>query len=114
MRALRAAARARTVQKQEEATSGYASHLLIISVQSMESDQLPTDRVAMLRMMPMPADANVHGDVFGGWIMSHVDVAGAIPPRAARAGASRRSPSRHSCSGRRFSSATWSVSMPIS
>ena len=27
----------------------------------------------------MPADANVHGDVFGGWIMSHVDVAGAIP-----------------------------------
>ena len=37
-----------------------------------ESDQLPADRVAMLRMMPMPADANVHGDVFGGWIMSHV------------------------------------------
>ena len=72
---------------------------LIISVH-MESDQLPTDRVAMLRMMPMPADANVHGDVFGGWIMSHVDVAGAIPPRAAPAGASRRLPSRHSCSGR--------------
>ena len=39
----------------------------------------------MLRMMPMPADANVHGDVFGGWIMSHVDVAGAIPA-ARRAG----------------------------
>ena len=50
-----------------------------------ESDQLPSDRVAMLRMMPMPADANVHGDVFGGWIMSHVDVAGAIPA-ARRAG----------------------------
>lgn len=27
----------------------------------------------------MPADANVHGDVFGGWIMSQVDIAGAIP-----------------------------------
>ena len=39
----------------------------------------------MLRMMPMPADANVHGDVFGGWIMSYVDVAGAIPA-ARRAG----------------------------
>ena len=51
----------------------------------LESEQLPTDRVAMLRMMPMPADANVHGDVFGGWIMSHVDVAGAIPA-ARRAG----------------------------
>ncbi len=32
-----------------------------------------------LRVMPMPADANVHGDVFGGWIMSQVDIAGAIP-----------------------------------
>ena len=30
-------------------------------------------------MMPMPADANIHGDVFGGWIMAHVDIAGAIP-----------------------------------
>jgi acyl-CoA thioesterase YciA len=40
---------------------------------------LPPDRVAVLRMMPMPADANIHGDVFGGWIMSHVDIAGAIP-----------------------------------
>lgn len=36
-------------------------------------------------MMPMPADANIHGDVFGGWIMAHVDVAGAIPA-ARRAG----------------------------
>ncbi|MCX5464741.1 acyl-CoA thioesterase [Alcaligenes pakistanensis] len=29
--------------------------------------------------MPMPTDANIHGDVFGGWIMSQVDIAGAIP-----------------------------------
>ncbi len=29
--------------------------------------------------MPMPSDANVHGDVFGGWIMSQVDIAGSIP-----------------------------------
>jgi len=27
----------------------------------------------------MPADANIHGDVFGGWIMSQVDIAGSIP-----------------------------------
>lgn len=32
-----------------------------------------------LRVMPMPTDANIHGDVFGGWIMSQVDIAGAIP-----------------------------------
>ena len=32
-----------------------------------------------LRVAPMPADANFHGDIFGGWIMSQVDIAGAIP-----------------------------------
>jgi acyl-CoA thioesterase YciA len=32
-----------------------------------------------LRVTPMPADANFHGDIFGGWIMAQVDIAGAIP-----------------------------------
>ena len=32
-----------------------------------------------LRVMPQPSDANVHGDVFGGWIMAQVDIAGSIP-----------------------------------
>jgi acyl-CoA thioesterase YciA len=32
-----------------------------------------------LRVMPMPADSNAHGDVFGGWIMAQVDIAGALP-----------------------------------
>ncbi|MDX5445352.1 MAG: acyl-CoA thioesterase [Zoogloeaceae bacterium] len=43
-----------------------------------DAANLPTDRQPELRMMTMPADANPAGDVFGGWIMSHVDVAGAI------------------------------------
>ena len=29
-------------------------------------------------MVPMPADANQHGDIFGGWIMAQVDVAGGV------------------------------------
>ena len=33
----------------------------------------------VLRVMPMPADLNSAGDVFGGWVMSQVDIAGAIP-----------------------------------
>lgn len=41
-------------------------------------ESMPTDRVPELRVMPMPSDANVHGDVFGGWIMSQVDLAGAV------------------------------------
>ena len=40
--------------------------------------QLPQKPVA-LRVMPQPADSNVHGDVFGGWIMAQVDLAGSIP-----------------------------------
>jgi|GEM_PF-42651 len=39
---------------------------------------LPSSMPA-LRVVPMPADANMHGDVFGGWIMAHVDVAGSLP-----------------------------------
>ena len=38
---------------------------------------LPTG-MPTLRVMPMPSDANIHGDVFGGWIMAQVDIAGAI------------------------------------
>ena len=37
------------------------------------------DNTPTLRVMPMPADANIHGDVFGGWIMAQVDIAGAVP-----------------------------------
>ena len=45
---------------------------------SQESTTLP-EGMPTLRVMPMPADANVHGDVFGGWIMAQVDIAGALP-----------------------------------
>lgn len=42
--------------------------------------QLPTDRELTLRLIPMPADANANGDIFGGWIMAQVDIAGAVLP----------------------------------
>ena len=32
----------------------------------------------ILRVVPMPADTNQHGDIFGGWIMSQVDIAGGV------------------------------------
>ncbi|MDS4053680.1 MAG: acyl-CoA thioesterase [Candidatus Accumulibacter sp.] len=37
------------------------------------------DGQPILRVVPMPADVNPQGDVFGGWIMAQVDVAGALP-----------------------------------
>src|SRR6185503_8754554 len=32
----------------------------------------------VLRVVPMPADVIQHGDIFGGWIMSQVDIAGGV------------------------------------
>ena len=33
-----------------------------------------------LRTLAMPADANAAGDIFGGWVMAQVDLAGAVLP----------------------------------
>ena len=41
--------------------------------------ELPKGREVTLRVVPMPSDANYTGDIFGGWIMSQVDIAGSIP-----------------------------------
>jgi acyl-CoA thioesterase YciA len=47
--------------------------------------QLPTDEELVLKVIPMPADCNANGDIFGGWVMAQVDLAGAvIPARYAR------------------------------
>jgi acyl-CoA thioesterase YciA len=42
--------------------------------------RLPDNKTLVLRVMPMPADANGNGDIFGGWIMAQVDLAGAVLP----------------------------------
>jgi acyl-CoA thioesterase YciA len=71
-----------------------------MKVVAMASDSTPplttTPRLAVppevsasselvLRVIPMPADVNANGDVFGGWIMAQVDTAGAVlPVRLAR------------------------------
>lgn len=34
--------------------------------------------IPTLRVVPMPADVNPNGDVFGGWVMAQVDIAGGI------------------------------------
>jgi acyl-CoA thioesterase YciA len=45
---------------------------------SVDPVRLP-QKQPVLRTVPMPADLNQNGDVFGGWVMAQVDVAGAIP-----------------------------------
>ena len=40
---------------------------------------LPPNEQPVLRIVPMPADTNAHGTIFGGWVMAQVDIAGSIP-----------------------------------
>jgi acyl-CoA thioesterase YciA len=47
--------------------------------QAAKPVELPKGREVALRVVPMPSDANYTGDIFGGWIMSQVDIAGSIP-----------------------------------
>jgi acyl-CoA hydrolase len=39
---------------------------------------LPTDKELVLKVIPMPADCNANGDIFGGWVLSQMDLAGGI------------------------------------
>jgi acyl-CoA thioesterase YciA len=41
---------------------------------------LPCDQELVLKVIPMPADCNANGDIFGGWVMAQVDLAGAVLP----------------------------------
>ena len=41
---------------------------------------LPCNHELVLKVIPMPADSNANGDIFGGWVMAQVDLAGAVLP----------------------------------
>jgi acyl-CoA thioesterase YciA len=41
---------------------------------------LPTDMELVLKVIPMPGDTNGNGDIFGGWVMAQVDLAGGVLP----------------------------------
>jgi acyl-CoA thioesterase YciA len=47
---------------------------------SLPHPQLPTDKELVLKVIPMPADCNANGDIFGGWVMAQVDLAGSVVP----------------------------------
>ena len=40
----------------------------------------PSDKELVLKVIPMPADCNANGDIFGGWVMAQVDLAGSVLP----------------------------------
>jgi acyl-CoA thioesterase YciA len=44
----------------------------------MRDTEQVAQRELTYRVVAMPADANAYGDIFGGWLMSQVDIAGSI------------------------------------
>ena len=45
-----------------------------------DSVALPTEGELVLKVIPMPGDCNANGDIFGGWVMAQVDLAGSVIP----------------------------------
>ena len=59
----------------------------IVPMSDIASDALPhgpasppSDKELVLKVIPMPADTNGNGDIFGGWVMAQVDLAGSVIP----------------------------------
>lgn len=40
----------------------------------------PSQGELVMKVIPMPADVNANGDIFGGWVMAQVDLAGSVLP----------------------------------
>ena len=59
----------------ERDTAGPSS----IQIDRPDGETTLPNREPVLRVIPMPKDLNASGDVFGGWIMAHVDLAASIP-----------------------------------
>jgi acyl-CoA thioesterase YciA len=47
---------------------------------SANSRLQPSEKELVLKVIPMPADCNANGDIFGGWVMAQVDLAGSVIP----------------------------------
>jgi acyl-CoA thioesterase YciA len=51
-----------------------------MSTNSSDPVALPLDKELVMKVIPMPADCNANGDIFGGWVMAQVDLAGSVVP----------------------------------
>ena len=50
------------------------------TIATLAPAQPPSDEELVLKVIPMPADCNANGDIFGGWVMAQVDLAGSVIP----------------------------------
>lgn len=52
----------------------------MLSLPILPAPALPSSHELVLKVIPMPADSNANGDIFGGWVMAQVDLAGSVLP----------------------------------
>jgi acyl-CoA thioesterase YciA len=50
------------------------------AVTTPPTTSLPTHKELVLKVIPLPGDSNANGDIFGGWVMAQVDLAGSVLP----------------------------------
>lgn len=50
------------------------------SMPMLAPPQLSDGAALVMRVIPLPADTNSNGDIFGGWLMAQVDLAGGVLP----------------------------------
>ena len=50
------------------------------AIAAAPTQSLPLDMELVLKVIPMPADCNANGDIFGGWVMAQCDLAGSVIP----------------------------------
>jgi len=63
-------------------SSSVTSHLRAPNTRPVDAPEasVPDDHVLVLKVIPLPGDANANGDIFGGWVMAQVDLAGSVLP----------------------------------
>ena len=63
-------------------SSPVTSHLRSPNTAPVDAPEahVPLDHVLVLKVIPLPGDANANGDIFGGWVMAQVDLAGSVLP----------------------------------
>ena len=64
-------------------SSSVTSHLKAPNTTPVDAPEatVPADHVLVLKVIPLPGDANANGDIFGGWVMAQVDLAGSVLPQ---------------------------------
>ena len=52
----------------------------MLTLPILPAPALPCSHELVLKVIPMPADSNGNGDIFGGWVMAQIDLAGSVLP----------------------------------